>query len=74
MNMVQTTHYSVPEPPHPLGEPRPDNLPISAEVWDAAKNQRHDQRTMARILYQAIKQLETEVTTLKEQLTGHSAT
>ncbi|MBA2785703.1 hypothetical protein [Mycobacterium canetti] len=61
MNMVQTTHYSAPEPPHPFGSPRPDDLPISAAAWDAAKNTSGDARFVFPVLFDAIKRLEGRI-------------
>jgi hypothetical protein len=59
--MVQTTHHVAPEPPHPLGGPRPDELPISAAAWDAAKDTGADPRFVSKILFDAIKALEVEL-------------
>lgn len=55
---VQTTTYGPYEPPHPWGK-RPDDLPISAAAWDAAKPpQSFDQRLIINALFEAIKKLE----------------
>lgn len=60
MNMVQTNSYQTPEPPNPLGGPRPDNLPISAAAWDAAAKMGTDPRFLIHLLFDAIKRLEAE--------------
>ena len=58
---VQTTHYGPYEPPHPWGE-RPDDLPISAAAWDAAKPpQSHSQAAVIKALFESVKQLEGEL-------------
>lgn len=48
---------------HPFHEDRPDDLPASAGVWDAATKYSGIGLTTA--LYQAIKQLEAEVIALR---------
>jgi hypothetical protein len=48
---------------HPFHDDRPDDLPVSAAVWDAATEYSGIGLTTA--LYQAIKQLETEVVALR---------
>lgn len=48
---------------HPFQEQRPDNLPIAAGVWDAARRFTGSGLTLA--VYQAIKQLEAEVIALR---------
>lgn len=53
-------------PSHPFNEPRPDNLPISAEVWDGAPQYASGGDAAIRILYQAIKKLEAEVIALRD--------
>jgi hypothetical protein len=55
---VQTTEYWPPERPHPWGD-RPDDLPLSAAVWDIAKTPGNDRSTFViKALYEAVKQLE----------------
>lgn len=49
---------------HPFHEDRPDDLPVSAGVWDAAKKYNGIGLTTA--IYQAIKQLEAEVIALRQ--------
>jgi len=48
---------------HPFHEDRPDDLPVSAEVWDAARKYSGIGLTTA--IYRAIKQLETEIVALR---------
>lgn len=48
-----------------FNEERPDQLPISAEVWDQAQEYASGDSGIAAILYRAIKQLETEVIALR---------
>jgi hypothetical protein len=54
-------------PRHPFNEDRPDHLPVSAEVWDAAPQYSSGSTAMAAVLYQAIKQLEAEVIALRDR-------
>jgi len=54
-------------PQHPFNEQRPDHLPVSAEVWDAAPQYSSGGTAMARVLYQAIKQLEAEIIELRDK-------
>lgn len=46
--------------PHYLPGPRPNELPISAEVWDAAKTYSKDSAAVVAALYEAVKRLEAE--------------
>ena len=46
--------------PHWLPGPRPSDLPISAEVWDAAKAYGKDSAAVVVALYEAVKSLEAE--------------
>jgi hypothetical protein len=48
-----------------FNEERPDQLPISAEVWDQAQKYASGDSGIAAILYRAIRQLETEVIALR---------
>lgn len=48
---------------HPFHEDRPDDLPVSAGVWDAATKYNGIGLTTA--IYKAIKQLEAEVIALR---------
>jgi len=43
---------------HWLPGPRPDDLPISAAVWDVAKNYGKQSQAVVVALYEAVKQLE----------------
>ncbi|UXA04440.1 hypothetical protein KXD96_15550 [Mycobacterium sp. SMC-2] len=52
-------------PKHPFHEERPDHLPVSAEVWDQARHWSGGHDAMTRVLYQAIKKLETEIIALR---------
>lgn len=61
MHMVQITHYDAPEPPNPFGDPRPDDLPISAAAWDAAKGTSGDPRFAMKALFDALKKIEAEL-------------
>ena len=58
---LQTTRVGV-DPdghqPHWLPGPRPDDLPISAAVWDVAKSYGKDSKAVVTALYEAVKQLE----------------
>ncbi|KLO46354.1 hypothetical protein ABW17_03330 [Mycobacterium nebraskense] len=65
MNMVQTTHYNSPEPPHPFGCARPDDLPIAVAAWDVAKKTGKDPRFLVQVLFGAVKQLEAELIALR---------
>ncbi|WP_354525634.1 hypothetical protein [Mycolicibacterium sp. 624] len=66
-NMVQTIHYGPYEPPHPWGD-RPDDLPISAAAWDAAKPpQSASQTAVIKALFEAVKHLEEKVQTISDQ-------
>ncbi|MCI4675617.1 MULTISPECIES: hypothetical protein [Mycobacteriaceae] len=49
---------------HPFHEDRPDDLPITAEVWEAARKYVDIGLTTA--IYRAIKQLEAEVVALRD--------
>ncbi|OBK56175.1 hypothetical protein A5656_19900 [Mycobacterium gordonae] len=48
------------QPSHYLPGPRPDDLPISAEVWEAAKTYGKDSAAVITALYEAVKKLEAE--------------
>lgn len=48
------------QPSHYLPGPCPDDLPISAEVWDAAKTYGKDSAAVVVALYEAVKRLEAE--------------
>jgi hypothetical protein len=67
-NMVQTVEYGNYEPPHPWGD-RPDNLPISAAAWDAAKPpQSFSPNVHIKALFEAVKHLEEKV----QLISGHA--
>jgi hypothetical protein len=51
-------------PQHPFPDDRPDRLPISAEVWDAARRCSGIGLTTA--IYQALTKLETDVIALRK--------
>ncbi|WP_264063080.1 hypothetical protein [Mycobacterium montefiorense] len=57
---VQTTTFGgdPDHQPHWLPGPRPDDLPISAGVWDVAKNYGKDSAAVVVALYEAVKKLE----------------
>lgn len=56
---VQTTTFGGSgQPSHYLPGPRPDDLPISAGVWDVAKNYGKQSEAVVAALYEAVKQLE----------------
>jgi hypothetical protein len=57
---VQTTTYGPPEPSHRLKGGRPDDLPISAKVWDTADRCGKQSEAVIEALYDAVKQLEAE--------------
>jgi hypothetical protein len=57
---MQTTTHGNPEPTHRLRGARPDDLPISAAVWDAADLYGKRSDAVIQALYDAVKQLETE--------------
>jgi hypothetical protein len=58
---VQTTSIGPLEPPHPLGSPRPDDLPISSAAGDAAKATGGDAKFLVGVLFEAIQALEAEL-------------
>lgn len=61
MNMVQTNEYGGYQPRHPFGDDRPDDLPLAAEIWDAAKVPSPvNSSPVVRALYEAVKQLELQ--------------
>nr|WP_253872475.1 hypothetical protein [Mycobacterium gordonae] len=59
---VQTTTFGGDPDHHPhwLPGPRPDDLPISAGVWDVGKNYGKDSAAVVVALYEAVKKLEAE--------------
>jgi hypothetical protein len=58
---MQTTEFGHYGHSHPWGE-RPDDLPISAAVWDQAKTPGNEKSTfVVKALYEAVKQLEERV-------------
>lgn len=64
---VQTTTFGNYERPHPWGD-RPDDLPISAAVWNQAKTTGNERSTLViKALYEAVKELETEVAALRAE-------
>lgn len=58
---MQTTHFGDPNgrQAHWLPGPRPDDLPISAAVWDIAKGYGKQSEAVVVALYEAVKQLES---------------
>ncbi len=58
---VQTTEFGHYERTHPWGD-RPDNLPLSAAVWDKAKAPGSENSTfVTKALFEAVKQLEARM-------------
>lgn len=56
---VQTTTFGGSgQPSHYLPGPRPDELPISAAVWDVAKKYGKQSEAVVIALYEAVKKLE----------------
>lgn len=55
------------QPITPTGyqEPRPDNLPLTAAIWDASHRYGRDSQAVAISVYAAIKRLEAEVIALR---------
>jgi hypothetical protein len=51
-------------PQHPFHDDRPDHLPISAEIWDAAR--RYSGIGLTTAIYQALKKLETDLIALRK--------
>ena len=58
---IQTTMFGSPEPLHRLTGARPERLPLAAMVWDAADHYGKDSQAVVHALYEALKQLETDV-------------
>ncbi|MEU9805604.1 hypothetical protein [Mycobacterium sp. NPDC050853] len=54
-----------------FGAPRPDHLPISAEVWDMAQRYEPTGPTVFVAMYEALQKLEAEVVALRDARTGH---
>ena len=58
---MQTTSFGPYERPHPWGD-RPDDLPLSAAVWDQAKAPGSEKSTFViKALFEAVKQLEADL-------------
>ena len=58
---MQATTFGHYERPHPWGE-RPDDLPLSAAVWDTAKPPGSEKSTFViKALYEAMKVLEARM-------------
>lgn len=56
---IQTTTYGGSgQPSHYLPGPRPDDLPISAAVWEVAKDYGKQSEAVVIALYEAVKKLE----------------
>jgi hypothetical protein len=64
MNMVRTEEFGSNQPPHPLGD-RPSDLPLSAAVWDKADHGMLKSEFVIIALYEAVKELECEVRSLR---------
>jgi hypothetical protein len=62
---MQTANFGPTEPSHRLKGARPDNLPLSAQLWDVADKYGKDSRALVEALYEAFKELETEVVGLR---------
>lgn len=58
---MQTNTFGPPEPTHRLKGLRPDHLPLSAAVWDAANSYGKDSQAVVQALYEAVKALESEI-------------
>jgi hypothetical protein len=64
---VQTTQFGPYERPHPWGD-RPDDLPLSAAVWDKAKTPGSETSPfVVKALYEAVKQLEARTPPVPDQ-------
>jgi hypothetical protein len=62
---VHTTEFVPYERPHPWGD-RSDDLPLSAAEWHQAKTPGSEKSTFViKALYEAVKQLETELTAFR---------
>lgn len=57
---VQTTTFGGGRPSHYLPGDRPDELPISAAVWDVAANKGKQSEAVVVALYEAVKRLEAD--------------
>ncbi len=62
---MQTTTFGSPEPTHRLPGSRPDDLPIAAAIWDAGDKYGKESQAVVTALYEAVKQLETELIALR---------
>lgn len=58
---MRTTTFGPPEPTHRLPGPRPGELPIAAAIWDAGDKYGKQSQAVVTALYEAVKQLETEL-------------
>lgn len=58
--MQTTTFAGGAEPAHRLPGARPDDLPISAAVWDVADRYGRQSEAVVLALYEAVKKLEAE--------------
>lgn len=58
ISMQSTTTGGPRQPSHYLPGPRPDDLPISAAVWDVAKSYGKQSEAVVIALYEAVKKLE----------------
>ncbi|QFS89124.1 hypothetical protein FIV07_00120 [Mycobacterium sp. THAF192] len=58
IGMHATTFGAAGQPSHHLPGPRPDELPISAAVWDVAKSYGKQSDAVVIALYEAVKKLE----------------
>jgi hypothetical protein len=57
---IQSIDFVLSEPAHRLKGARPDDLPLSAAVWDAADRYGNDSKAVVQALYEALKQLESD--------------
>lgn len=62
---MQTTSFGPPEPTHRLPGPRPDKLPMAAAIWDASNQYGKQSQAVVTALYDAVKQLETDLASLR---------
>ncbi|WP_234714168.1 hypothetical protein [Mycolicibacterium chlorophenolicum] len=58
ISMQTTTIGHAGQPTHYLPGPRPDDLPLSAGVWDIAKKYGKQSEAVVVALYEAVKKLE----------------
>jgi hypothetical protein len=57
-------------PSHALPGGRPDDLPISAAVYDRSISHGRQSQAVAEALYEAVKALESEIAGLRQKMDG----